>query len=403
MEDEKKIHLVRTLALALLLLMLGFGMGTLFQTLQTARQNGTGNGTYSTQDELDLDAVTEKISLLNSEIEKYYLDDIDAEDLEEGIYKGLLAGLGDPYSEYYTGEEYQRILESSSGSYCGIGATLTQQEDGSCAIVNTLSGSPAEEAGLLEGDIIYKVDDLEVTDMDLSQIVSYVKGEEGTQVKLTLIRDSKEKEVTLIRRTIEVSTVSSEMKEDGVGYIALSEFDEVSTEQFREALESLQEQGMTSLIVDLRDNPGGMLTVVVDILDMFLPEETVVYTEDKYGNRQDYTSTAQVVTDVPLVVLVNGNSASASEIFAGAIRDYKRGTLVGTTTFGKGIVQRILDLQDGSAIKLTIASYYTPNGDNIHGTGIDPDVEVELEEAADNGEDQQSDLQLEKALELLKQ
>lgn len=405
MEEERKSNLVRNLVVGLFILMLGFGMGSLFQTLQSSgNQETTGNGTYSTEKEMDMEAINKKLQLLNTEIENYYLDEVDYTSLEEGIYKGLLSGLGDPYSEYYTGEEYKQIMESTSGSYCGIGATLSlNQEDGTCTVVNTFDGSPAEEGGLLAGDIIYKVEDMEVTGMDLSKIVSYVKGEEGTKVKLTLIRDGKEKEVTLTRRTIEISTVTYEMKENQIGYIALSEFDEVSTEQFRAALEDLEKQGMKGLVVDLRNNPGGMLTVVVDILDMFLPEGTVVYTEDKYGNRQDYTATSQVVTEVPMTVLVNGYSASASEIFAGAMKDYGRGTLVGTTTYGKGIVQRIMDLQDGSAIKLTIAAYYTPKGNNIHGKGIEPDVEVELTDENttpdENGEIQ--DVQLEKAMELL--
>ncbi len=406
MEEEKKSNLLRNLVAGLFILMLGFGLGSLFQILQgSGSPDVTGNGTYSTEEKLDMEAVTEKIQFLNTEIENFYLEDVDYTALEEGIYKGLLSGLGDPYSEYYTGEEYKQIMESTSGSYCGIGATLSQnQEDGSCTVVNTFDGSPAAEGGLEAGDIIYKVEDIEVTGMDLNQIVSYVKGKEGTQVRLTLVREGKEQEVTLTRRNIEITTVTYEMKENQIGYIALSEFDEVSTKQFKAALEDLEKQGMKGLVVDLRNNPGGMLTVVVDILDMFLPEGTVVYTEDKYGNRQNYTAGSEVVTEVPLTVLVNGYSASASEIFAGAIKDYGRGTLVGSTTYGKGIVQRIIDLQDGSAIKLTVAGYYTPNGNNIHGKGIEPDVEIELteENTAPDEDGKAGDPQLEKALELLK-
>lgn len=404
--EEKKSNLLRNLVVGLFLLMLGFGMGSFFQCLHgTKALKGSENGTYSTEDNLDMEAIEGKLQLLNTEIENYYLEDVDYANLEEGIYKGMLSGLGDPYSEYYTGEEYKQIMESTSGAYCGIGATLSQnQEDGSCTVVNTFEGSPAAEGGLLEGDVIYKVEDVEVTGMDLSQVVSYIKGEEGTKVRLAIVRDGRERDVTLERRKIEVSTVTYEMKENQIGYIALSEFDEVSTSQFKAALEDLESQGMKGLVVDLRNNPGGMLTVVVEILDMFLPEGTVVYTEDKYGQRQNYTASANVVTEVPMAVLVNGYSASASEIFAGAIKDYERGALVGTTTYGKGIVQRIMNLKDGSAIKLTVAGYFTPKGNNIHGKGVEPDVEIQLteENTAPDESGNARDPQLEKALELLR-
>ena len=402
---DKKSNFSRNLVVGLFILMLGFGLGSLFPSLrETGGTVGTESGTYSTREKLDTEAITEKIQLINTEIGKYYLEDVDNTDLEEGIYKGMLFGLGDPYSGYYTADEYAQIIESTSGSYSGIGATLSQnQEDGSCSVISTFADSPAAEGGLLEGDIINKVDDMEVTGMDLSQVVSYIKGEEGTQVTLTVLRDGRELEVTLARRSIEVSTVTCEMMENRIGYIALSEFDEVSTKQFKAALQDLESQGMEGLVVDLRNNPGGVLGVVVKILDMLLPEGMVVYTEDKYGNREEYTASADVETEVPLAVLINGNSASASEIFAGAIKDYGRGILVGTTTFGKGIVQRVMGLGDGSAIKLTIAAYYTPKGNNIHGKGIEPDVEVELTEentaVDENGNTR--DPQLEKALELL--
>ncbi len=384
MNEENRGGWLKALFLGLLLLMTGFALGSLFQSSRNLGKLGSipqNGGTYSSQEEFDLEAVNEKIQLLNTEIENYYLEDVDYEALEEGIYKGLLSGLGDPYSEYYTGKEYNQITESTSGAYCGIGATLSQnQEDGSCTVVGMFQGSPAEEGGLKLQDVILKVDDIEVAGMDLSQIVSYVKGEENTKVRLTIFREGKEQEVVLTRRTIEIDTVSYEMQEGQIGYIYLSEFDEISTKQFKAALEDLTAQGMKGLIVDLRNNPGGMLTVVVDILDMLLPKGLLVYTEDKYGNRQEYTSDSDAVTDVPMVVLVNGYSASASEIFAGAVKDYGRAKLVGETTYGKGIVQRIMDLQDGSAIKLTIAKYYTPKGNDIHGKGIEPDIPVALPE-----------------------
>lgn len=387
----------------------GFTGGRIWQMAKDksvlGEMRGKG-GVSSTEEELDVEGIAGKIQYLKNQIEGYYLEEADYEEVENYIYKGMLAGLGDPYSEYYTQEEYAQMMESTAGAYCGIGATLQQnQEDGTCTVVSTFEGSPAREAGLTAGDRIIRVDDTDVTGMDLNQLVSYVKGEENTGVVLTIIRDASTMEVEVIRRTIEVETVTYEMLSDGIGYISISEFDDVSLSQFQKALAELENQGMKGLLVDLRNNPGGVLTVVNDILDEILPESLLVYTEDKYGNRQDYYADDEKQTDVPMVVLVNEYSASASEIFAGAMKDYGRATLVGTTTYGKGIVQRIVDLEDGSAIKLTIAKYYTPSGENIHGTGITPDIEIELSEEAKKAEELTPELdnQLQKGLEILKE
>lgn len=365
-----------------------------------------GNGgTASTSEELDVEGVATKINHLKNQIEGYYLEEIDYENVENYIYKGMLAGLNDPYSTYYTEEEYAQMMESTAGAYCGIGATLQQnQTDGTCTVVNTFENSPAREAGILAGDVLLKADETDISGMDLNQIVSYVKGEEGTTVVLTVLRDGKTLEIEVTRRTIEIETVSYELMENNIGYIRLTEFDDVSLSQFQKALTELEKQGMKGLIVDLRDNPGGVLTVVNDILDQVLPKGLLVYTEDKYGNRQDYYSDdSYQIEDIPMVVLINENSASASEIFAGAMKDYGRATLVGTTTYGKGIVQRIVDLEDGSAMKLTIAKYYTPSGENIHGVGIEPDIEEPLSEEAAAMEEltPEKDNQLQKGIQVL--
>ena len=382
-EKESKKGMVRLPVLAALLLVVGFLTGRTYQMIQDhnfGSRAGKSDIT-STSETLNLEGITDKINYLRRQIDGYYLEEVDYENVEEYIYKGMLAGLDDPYSEYYTPEEYQLMMESTAGTYCGIGAVLMQNgEDKSCTITSVLKGSPAEEAGLAPEDVILKVDDLDVVGMDLNQIVSYVKGEENSKVRLTILRDGETTEIQVTRRTIEVETVTSKMLEDEIGYIFLSEFDEVSPEQFQTALEDLKAQGMKGLIVDLRNNPGGVLTVVNEILDGILPEGLLVYTEDKYGNRQDYYSDEEHQLEIPMVVLINEYSASASEIFAGAMKDYDRATLVGTTTYGKGIVQRIVDLEDGSAMKLTIAKYYTPSGQNIHDVGIEPDVVVELPE-----------------------
>ena len=324
-----------------------------------------------------------KLEEIQTLMEAYYLDDIDSEQVENYLYKGAVAGLGDIYAAYYTEEEYQSMIDSTNGSYYGIGVEISQNmTTGIITISRIFEGSPAEEAGLLPGDVIYRIAGEEVTGEDLNKVVALIKGEEYTTVTVEVARDGESGylEFEVERRTIEVPTVESEMLEDQIGYIAITSFDDVTTDQFITALDTLESQGMEALVVDLRNNGGGLVSSVCAILDRLLPEGLIVYTEDKYGNREEEYSDAEHYFDKPLAVLVNGNSASASEIFAGAIKDYGIGTLVGTTTYGKGIVQKIYPLSDGTAVKLTVSKYYTPKGNNIHGTGIEPDVTVELDE-----------------------
>ena len=345
----------------------------------------------------------QKMELLNSLIDRYYIGDVDETDLSEGVYKGYIEGLGDPYSVYYDEEETKQMSESLSGEFGGVGALMSQdRETGVITVLQVYDGSPAQEAGMRDGDTLYKVEGEEVTGEDLSDVVSKVKGEKGTQVTLTVLRadTGDEEELTITRDTIEAQTVSHEMKETNVGYIRITEFDTVTYEQYKEALEDLEDQGMERLIVDLRSNPGGNLDTVCDILDLMLPEGLIVYTEDKNGEREEYTSDEENQFDKPLVVMMNGYSASASEIFAGAIQDYGLGQIVGTQSYGKGVVQSVFDLQDGTSVKLTIAEYFTPNGRSIDGEGITPDVEVEYQYDENNPD---ADNQLEKAMEVVAQ
>lgn len=347
-------------------------------------------------------AVEQKAETIQQVIDKMYLEDEDVKAVQEGVYKGMVEALGDPYSVYFTKEEYDAFQESYTGEYCGIGASLLQNADtGLITIVKTFKGSPAQEAGLKTDDILYKVEGEEVSGDDLSEVVAKVKGKEGTTVKITIMRGSEELNLELVRKTISVPTVEYEMLDHNMGYITISEFDEITTAQWNEAYEALKNQGMTSLIVDLRNNPGGGLSVVAEILDSILPEGMIVYHEDKNGQREEYKSDEEHKIDIPLAVLVNGNSASASEIFAGAVKDYGIGTLIGTTTFGKGIVQQMIALGDGSAMKVTISKYYTPSGVCIHGTGIEPDIKLEFD--AEAYEKDESDNQLQKAIEVLSQ
>lgn len=338
----------------------------------------------SAGEELMSDYFTAKMELLMYLVDQYYMNDISVEDMRVGAYKGLLEGLGDPYTCYYTKDEYDTLMESTKGTYYGIGAVVQQNTKTMyITIVKPYVDGPAYKAGMLPGDIIYMVDDVDVTGMAVDKVVSMMKGEEGTEVKVTVIREgvSDPIELTVTRAKIEIETVEHDMLDNKIGYIQVSSFDEPTSRQFKDAVKDLQAQGMEGLVIDLRDNGGGLLDTVVDMLDFILPEGMIVYTEDKYGKREEYRGTDKEVLDMPMTVLINGNSASASEIFAAAIQDYDAATLVGTTSFGKGIVQSILPLTDGTAVKITIARYFTPKGVCIHGVGVTPNVEVELDDS----------------------
>lgn len=343
-----------------------------------------------------------KMRLLNTLIDQYYAGEVDEEKLEQGIYKGYIEGLDDPYSAYYDEEETRQMTEMATGEFAGIGVLISQDKNtGVLQAVQVYEDSPADKAGIQDGDIFYKVDGEDITGQDMSVVVEKIKGEEGTTVQLTMLRGEtlQEKDFTVEREIIEQQTVQSEMKEESVGYIRITEFASVTYEQYKEALENLESQGMERLIVDLRNNPGGNLKTVCEILDLMLPQGLIVYTEDKNGEREEYRSDEEHVFEKPLVVMMNGNSASASEIFAGAVQDYGTGQIVGTQSYGKGLVQQMFDLQDGTSVKLTIAEYFTPKGRNINGIGITPDIEIEYEYDEQKPD---RDNQLEKAIETVK-
>lgn len=355
------------------------------------------------------DEIVGKLTVMKMLIDNLYLDDVKAEEFSTGIYKGFMSSLDDPYSTYYTKEEYTSLKESSSGVYHGIGAVVSKDvKTGVITIVKPYKGGPAYEVGLLPDDIIFMVEGEEVDGMDLTEVVGRMKGKAGTAVNVTIIREGVTDPIdfTIVRQEINIPTIEYEMLEGNIGYILISEFDQITVSQFVLAIDNLERRGMTGLIIDVRDNPGGLLEAVVSMLDRLLPKgSNIVYTEDKYKKREYKDAKNPDKFDKPLVVMINGNSASASEIFAGAIQDYEIGTIVGTTSFGKGIVQQVIPLNDGTAIKLTISKYFTPKGRNIHGTGIVPDVEVELSEdlrkmvTIPHDEDNQ----LQKAIEVLKE
>lgn len=345
-----------------------------------------------------------KIQALEDVIDTYYYKtDIDPQDEADGMYKGLMDSLGDPYSVYYTEAELDEMMNSTKGIYYGIGAYVSFDNSINMArISGVMPGSPAEAAELCVDDIIYEINKESTQGLSLEEVVSLIKGEAGTTVHLTLIRtgSANDVEVDVERAQIEVPTVSTEVFDDNIGYLKITEFDEVTYSQFVEGMADLRAQNIEGLIIDLRSNPGGNLSTVCDIARQLLPEGVIVYTEDRDGNREDYTCDGQNEIDIPVVVLVNQYSASASEILAGAIKDYNIGKLVGKTTYGKGIVQRIFDLRDGTAVKLTVSSYFTPNGINIHGVGIEPDVEVDYDAEAYAAD--KTDTQLNKAKEVMK-
>ena len=345
-------------------------------------------------------SVEKKLAVLEDTIGKYFWKDVEEETLEDGLYRGLLDSLEDPYSVYYTNEELVALQQQTEGIYYGIGAYIQDGDIGYVQISRVIKNTPAEESGLMQGDYIYKVDDEDMQGRDKSYVVSKIKGEEHTYVTLTVVREDAAEpiDISVERRKIESPTVEYEMYDNGMAYIQITEFDLVTMGQFESAYHQAKAEGMKGLIIDLRSNPGGNLSTVCDIARMILPKGMIVYTEDKYGKREEYTCKGDQQIEVPLVVLTNGYSASASEILAGAVKDYGIGKLVGTTTFGKGIVQKVINLSDGSAIKLTVSSYFTPNGNNIHGIGIEPDVEVQFDaDLYKSG----TDNQLEKAKEVL--
>ena len=405
MKDEKflsglvtgAVGSLAVFAIAIFVVVLVLGKGN--NSIRVTEKSETSKTIEESEEE-----IFDKITLLSDIITEYSLYEVDDSEIIEGIYQGMFDSMGDKYADYYTAEEFAVFNEDTSGEYCGIGAYIAQDMDnGVVYISEPMEGSPAKEAGLRADDIIYKVDGNETTDKDSETVASWIKGEEGTKVQLTIIREGEADYLTfdITRKKIEVPTVEYEMIEGNIGYISIVSFDEVTTTQFENAVNDLKAQEAKGFIIDLRSNPGGILTVVVDMLDMFLdPNQMIVYTEDKDGNTiEKYTSKTSKVIDIPLVVMINGYSASASEIFAGVIQDYELGTLVGTTTYGKGIVQSVQGIGDGSYVKFTTAKYFTAKGRYIHEIGIEPDVEIEFDSDAYYEND--VDNQLNKAIEVM--
>ena len=381
------------------------------QTESAVSESGDETGPAETQ-ELNMEEIGLKLNYIQDLIDAYYLfnEDKEREDPIEWIYSGYVYSLMDPYSVYYTADEYKSLQESNEGEYCGIGVMVSQNVYTKVInVVKVFKGSPAEKAGMLPGDILTGVDDLDVTGMDLSIVVNdHIKGEEGTDVTITVYRDTVDEylDLPMVRAVVQNPTVEFEMLDDQVGYISLSSFEEVSVEQFKKAVDALEADGMKGLVLDLRNNGGGLVSAAESIADYMLPEGDVVVSFKGKGLPESvYVTSDEHQVDVPIVVLVNEESASASEVLTGALKDNDYATVVGTTTFGKGIAQGLFPMPDGSALKLTTAYYYFPSGECIHEIGIKPDVEVELEEELKSLVEipKEDDNQLQRAVEVLVQ
>lgn len=346
-----------------------------------------------------------KVMQIKETIDSSYLREVDEETLLDGQLKGMVQALDDPYSAYLTEEEFVSFTEETAGVYAGIGVIVTPGEDNFITVVSPIEGTPGERAGLKTGDRITKVNGVEYYAENMDEAVKNMKGEPNTDVTLTIMRDEsgETSDIDITREIIRLVTVKSSVLEDNIGYLRITSFDEITYEDFMKELNALKKAKVEGLVLDLRNNPGGLLNITADIADELLGKGVIVYTETKDGER-DYLRSDIGMIDTPLVVLVNEGSASASEILAGAIKDHKRGQIIGTTTFGKGVVQRIGDLGDGTGLKLTVSEYFTPNGTNIHGIGVEPDVVIELDENAEGmGPDYlEQDNQLKKAIEVLK-
>lgn len=393
----KKRNLIFLLIVALL-------VGSGFTTLLYNQKLDTSNGVTISKQDYDaykkMEGKYAKLEQLTSYIEDNYYVPVDETQLEEGLYKGLFYGIGDPYSAYLNKEEYNELLIATTGEYSGIGVTIVPDSKGFINVIAPIDDSPAAKAGIKSGDKILKVDDKEYTADTIDAAVSAMRGAKGSKVSITILRNGEVNSFDMRRATIVTKTIKSEIKDGNIGYLRITSFEEKTAEDFAKALRDMEVKGVDGLVIDLRDNPGGLVEISVNIADMLLDSGTVTYTEDRKGEKTYYKS-KEGKTSLPYVVLVNGGSASSSEILAAAIKDNHGGKLVGTTTFGKGIIQEINELPNGDAMKLTVMQYFSPKGNVIHGKGIQPDVSISLEESDFTDGVLTNDKQLQKAMELL--
>lgn len=365
----------------------------------------SGKIAIKSDDNSSLGGLEATLASFRSVLEEKYMGEIDDETLIEGAIKGYVSALGDPYTTYYTKEEMDELMEETTGNYVGIGIYMTLDlENNAIYVVKPMEGSPAEEAGIKAGDLITKVDGIEYSGEELDQASNAIKGKEGTKVKLEILSNGQTREIEVERRKIIVSHIV-EKKFDNIGYLLIEDFDGGCADEFEEKYKELEKQGIDRLIIDLRNNGGGVVNEAVDIADMLLEKDkTILITKDKKGNEEVKKCDNEASITMPVVVLTNGYSASASEILVGALKDNERAIIVGTKTYGKGVIQEVDRLNDGSGLKITIEEYYTPNRDKINKVGIKPDEEIELSsEIIEKGTyTDEEDNQLQKAIEIIK-
>ena len=402
-EEEKAKRIYKNIMLVIITAFVTFLITSL--SLYTYFSNN-GTSLFSSEQISNLETSLNKIQSL---IDEYYLwsDEIDEDALIESAIEGYVEGLGDVYTEYIPEEDMEEFTEDITGSFVGIGIYMIgDEETDSIVVYYPIPDSPAEQAGVQAGDIIKSVDGVEYTYEDIDTIADNIKGEEGTTVTLVVERDGEELEFEIERATINTNPITIEVLEDNIGYLKLPSFDTDTAEDFKEKVEELQKQGCTSLIIDLRNNGGGILDETTDIADLLLEKgRTIITTKDKYENEEVIISEDEATFEMPIVILANENSASASEVLIGALKDNDRATIIGTTTYGKGVIQTVISLSNGGSLKLTTAEYYTPNGTAINGVGIDPDIEIELPDTVTNiySVDESEDTQLQAAIEFLQE
>ena len=404
MEKSKKYNIYRTIMIIALTAFITFMVTGLVGYNYVTKGEGAKLLIRDVSSEQDLIAQLEKYKSI---VDEYYLGEVDEDALKEGAIKGYIEGLGDPYTEYISKEDMEGYMQDTLGNYVGIGIyMILDKEDGKIKVVAPMQGSPAETAGIKAGDIIETINGESYTLEEMEEASEKIKGEEGTTVKLGIIRGAEELEIEVKRENIKVNPVNGKVLENNIGYIQFSSFDKTTAEDFKAKYEELKSKGINSLIIDLRNNGGGLVDQATKIADYFTEKDVpLLYEVDKNGNEEEVKSEDGVLIDIPTIILTNENTASASEILAGALKDLDKATIVGTKTYGKGVIQEIFTLRDGSGIKLTTEEYQTPNHNKINKVGIEPDEKVELPETVTNVLDvpEDQDTQLQKAMEILSQ